>query len=181
MLVSASTDSVLIFFCTSSLLSSPPSTVLLFGVELALALNSIGLTASPVILLDVPCGVGGDSNLPDLLIIGADILGMEFNFSVVIPSSLFSVFKANAWSSGSESSGALVRPDGLWQPGKLFRQWLTLCSMKRTISLSGKDTRQLPHITKSNGDEFCDVSAVEETDKRERFSLSTCFLFFFFL
>lgn len=74
--VSASTDSVLGFFGRSSLSSSLAS-VRLFGVELALALSSIGLPVSG----PEPCGVGGLSSLPPaLLLMGADMLGTEFSF-----------------------------------------------------------------------------------------------------
>lgn len=102
--VSASTDSVFCFFGRSSLSSSGAS-VRLLGVELALALRSIGLPVSG----PEPWGVGGLSNRPLLLLMGAEMLGTEFSFE-----SGSAVFRARA-SSGSESSGAAVA-GGLWQP-----------------------------------------------------------------
>lgn len=140
-LVSASTDSVFGFFGSSSLSSSN----LLFGVELALALSSMGLPPSD----PDPWGVGGLSRRLPRLLIGAEILGTEFSFSA-------SVLSANA-SSGSESSGAAA-DGGLWHPWSVLRQWLTLCSINLTMSPRGYDALHPPHCTVS-GLEPWDVSA----------------------
>lgn len=123
-LVSASTDSVFGFFDSSSLSSSATS-VCLLGVELALALSSSGLPVSG----GAPCDVGGLSTLIARLFIGADILGTELIFS-------WSLDLSARASSGSESS-CVVAGCGLWHPWRLLRQWCTLCSIKRTISLRG--------------------------------------------
>ena len=147
MLVSASTDSVLGFLGMSSFSWSGLS-VLLLGVELALALSSIGLPASWPEAWDV----GGLSILPTLLFIGAEMLGTELSFS------WSRAFSARA-SSGSESSGAAAG-GGLWHPCNVLRQWFTLCSIKRTISPRGKDALQPPHWTVSGEVIPCEVSAV---------------------